>query len=112
MYVCEHIRRLTQGSYEHSQARIREALSKSESLSGAVLIGTYPTHALLLRESGEVVKVSFQVNSQGVIVLGLQESVAKLAKAPPADVLAEARAILEDWSPQRVATLGRRSNPQ
>ncbi len=112
MYSSERIRRLTQGSYEHSQARIREALSKCEGLAGAVLVGTYPTHALLLRETGEVVKVSFQVNPQGAIVLGLQESVAKLAKAPPADVLEEARAILDDWTPQRVATLGRRSISQ
>lgn len=101
------LRALTIGSYEHAQARVREALAESD-YRNATLVGTYPTRVVLLREDGSVDEVPFRVASDQAVVFGESRQLHASVKSPNRTALEEqARALLLSSDPIPSPSLGR-----
>jgi hypothetical protein len=86
----QEIRKLSEGSFEHTISKIERAVQESSERIfgkkiGARVVGTFPENALALSEDGDVARVFWAVSKDGSVKIVKTESV-KIASYSPENV--------------------------
>lgn len=85
----EEMQKLTKGSFEHLSAKVEAAVKAEKARlfenSDAQVLGTYPTHLVVLTDSGKVFSVKYEENIEGAI---------RLMSATPMDATIYPRAAM------------------
>jgi len=97
--MTEAVRRLTMGSYEHTIAKLNEAIQrckkslfKEESIR---VFGTFPGHAIVVAESGKFYRAVFEEKDGAFKVTGVSGVPVPMADSVPDFVRTEVQSVVE-----------------